>query len=145
MAGVYFKGATGSQAFSTSTKTMLQIIAASNHRVAKLYFVVSCSGGLVTDVPVLFQVLTQTDAGTGTALTLQKYRSGDGETIQTTSNRTHTVEPAAGNILDGYSIQTFKGSWTFGPYEVAGGARLGIRVLTPAAGANCNISVFGEE
>jgi hypothetical protein len=145
MAGVYFRGSTSTRAFSTSTKTMLQLIAASNHRAIGVYFDVSCNGGLATADTVLFEVLTQTDAGTGTSLTLQKYRSTDGETIQTTAARTHTVEPASGNIIGSGFIHPFNGKKRFGPFEIPGGTRLGIRVNTPAAGANCDIDIFGQE
>jgi hypothetical protein len=145
MAGVLINASTGSQAFSTSTKTMLQIIAASNHRVARVYFDISCNGGTTTADTVLFEVLTQTTAGTGTSLSIQKSNSEDGETVQTTANRTHTVEPTAGNIIGSALIRPFNGQRTLGPFVVPGGTRLGVRVNTPAAGANCNIHFYGEE
>jgi hypothetical protein len=145
MAGVYFKASTGKQAYSTSTKTMIQIFAASNHRCKGVYFDVTCNGGSATDNTDLFEVLTQSTAGTGTSLTLQKYNSEDGETIQTTAARTHTVEPTAGNVIDSQLIHPFNGKHRFGPYVVPGGTRLGVRVNTSAVGANCNINVTGEE
>jgi hypothetical protein len=144
MAGVYFKASTGSQTYSTAAKTMLQIIAASNHRCKGVYFDVSCSEGGTTDDTDLFEVLTQTTAGTGTSLTLQKYNSTDDETLQTTAARTHTVEPTAGNVIDSQMIHPFNGKYRFGPYVVPGGTRLAVRV-TGAVGAKCNINVTGEE
>jgi hypothetical protein len=145
MAGVAFKASTGSRAFSTATKTMLQIIAAANHRVDPLYFDVSCNGGLSTADTVLFEVLTQTDAGTGTSMTLQKYRSTDDETIQTTALRTHSAEPTPGNTLGSAFIHPYNGKARLGPFIVPGGTRVGIRVNTPAAGANCTIDPTGVE
>ncbi len=150
MAGVRFAARTNPIATGTSAKTLLQIIAASNHGVLIDEISISFGGTSNTAAPVRVDVLRQTDAGTMTtsASTIVKDPDDTDETLQTTRSDTATAEPSAGDILmteyvhpqTGYSWQAPFGK----PIKIGGGDRLGIRV-TAAADVNAICRVRGEE
>src|SRR6187200_1914628 len=83
----------------TAAKTLLQLVAAANHRFVVKEIAVSFAGTSATDPPVLIEVLRQTTAGTMTALSPVKANDADEETLQTTAQHTAIVEPTAGDIL----------------------------------------------
>jgi hypothetical protein len=140
---------TGDVAFTAATKTILQIVAAANHRVKVLGFEIGFKGISPTEVPVLVQACVQTTAGTMTAATPVKLNDDDGETLQTTAQHTATVEPTTGNVKWAVPIhpQTHR-SVVFPPGReliINGGDKLGIRVTSPAQSGTVNITAIVEE
>jgi hypothetical protein len=143
MAGVLFRGNTGQVACTASTaKTVLQVVAASNHRI-HVSFTVTFEGVSATDAPAQVRILKQTTAGTSSALTLVKDCDTDDETLQTTAIHTATVEPTASDVKETQFVHPQSGR-TFGPFRVPGGQRLGVEV-TVSANVDCVVAVRGEE
>lgn len=143
MSGVGFRANTAQVATGTAAKTILQVVAASNHRVVLNKIVVSFEGVTVTDAPIQVRVLRQTTAGTMSALTLVK--DGDtAETLEVTAQHTASAEPTAGDVLESQMVHPQSSRVFVGPYVVPGGGRLGVEV-TAAVGVDCIISAYGEE
>lgn len=143
MSGVGFRANTAQVATGTSAKTILQIVAASNHRVVVNKIVVSFEGVTVTDAPVQVRVLRQSTAGTMSSLTLVK--DGDtAETLEVTAQHTASAEPTAGDVLESQLVHPQSSRVFVGPYVVPGGGRLGVEV-TAAVGIDCIVSAYGEE
>lgn len=150
MSGVPFSARTNPIATGTSAKTLLQLIAASNHGVHIHEISISFAGTSNTAAPIRVDVLRQSDAGTmGTsASTIVKDPDDTDETLQTTRADSASAEPSAGDILmteyvhpqTGYTWQAPFGK----PIKIGGGDRLGIRV-TAAADVNAVCRVRGEE
>jgi len=139
MAGVLGTAQTAEVATGTSKKTLLQIIAASNHRVKITEFSISFDGTSNTAAPILVQLLRQTDAGTMSSLTCQKMNEADDETLQTTAQHTATAEPTGTTEVMGEQVHP-QGGYTWqapfgGEIIVKGGNRLAIAVT---AGADVN-------
>lgn len=148
MAGVKFTAQTAPVATGTSKKTILQLVAAANHRVLVKEWSVSFTGVSNTAAPILVQVLRQTDAGTMSALTPQKVNEGDNETLQTTAQHTSTGEPTGTAEVMGEEVHP-QGGYTWqapfgGEIEVIGGNRLAIAV-TAAVDVNCKARMVCEE
>lgn len=143
-----FKGTVNGVATGTSAKTIVQIIAAANHKVAIDEIAISFRGTSNTAEPILVQVMRQTSAGTMPALTLKKDPDDWDETIQTTAAHTATAEPTSGDVLmeeyvhpqTGYTWQAPEGR----KIAIGGGDRLGV-VVTAAASVSCTCRVCGEE
>lgn len=133
MAGVNGELVTGEVQTGTALKTILQLIAAANHRVLVQGFGIAFKGVSNTDAPVWVRVLRQT-GGTLSSLTPSKRNSSDDETLQTTGKHTATVEPTPGNVLwSGYvHPQNSHTEWfPFGEeLVVPGGGILGLEVTS---------------
>src|SRR5438067_1781420 len=99
MAGVRFKAVTGEVATGTALKTILQVVAASNHGVLIDEWSISFTGISNTATPILVQVMRQTTAGTMSSLTPVKDPDDTDETLQTTAQHTATAEPTASDVL----------------------------------------------
>lgn len=148
MAGNRIKGATGAIATGTSLKTLLQIVAAANHKVLIDKISISFNGTSSTAEPIRVDLIRQTTAGTMSSLTLAKDPDDWDEAIQTTAQHTATAEPTAGDVLDSVHVHPQQGyDWNFAygrEVRIGGGDRLGIRVLAPAT-VNAVVSFAGEE
>lgn len=150
MAGVRFKVRTNPISTGTSAKTLLQIVAASNHSVLLEEISISFKGTNNTHAPVRVDVMRQTDAGTmGTsASTIVKDPDDSDETLQTTRQDTATGEPTSGDILRTEYVHPQTGwSWQAryrGEMKIGGGDRIGIRV-TAANDVEAVVTVVGEE
>ena len=141
MSGIRAVAQTAEVATGTSIKTIMQLSAAANHRVHVKEISISFDGISNTAAPILVQVIRQTDAGTMSALTINKVSESDQETLQTTATHTATAEPtgaATTSVLSeqvhpqaGYTWQAPFG----GDIVIEGGDRLGIAVT---AGADVN-------
>lgn len=110
--------------------TLIQGIAAANQRFHVTGIDISMNGVTSTDPSVLFEVLTQTTAGTMSALTPGKVFPSDPETIQTTAAHTASAEPTAGTVICGAYISPLTGGFIplpKGVIPVAGGSRIGVR------------------
>lgn len=143
MADLFGSAVTAEIALSAATaKTILQLIAPTNHRVKILGWGVSFDGTSASAEPVVVRLLRQTTAGTVTSLTPKQTRTA-AETIQSTASHTATAEPTAGDVLDIQNVHP-QGShfWPMTPGQeivVGGGGRIGIECTAPA-----NVNVIGK-
>lgn len=142
MAGLMVTASTEGEVALTAaaTKTVLQIIAPTNHRLCLNSFVVGFDGVSQTQEPIQVEILRQTTAGTMTAVT-PKVTSAGAETPLSTAQKTATAEPTAGDILKRYEVHPQGGVervFRKGEIDVPGGTRLGLRIITPA-GVNPNV------
>lgn len=148
MAGVRFAAVTGQVSTGTAAKTVLQVVAASNHRVIIDEISISFEGTSNTATPIQVRVLRQTTAGTMTALTPIKVDDSADETLQVTAQHTATAEPTASDVFMSELVHPQTGfCWQapFGHELVCGGAdRIGVEV-TAAASIDCISRVFGHE
>jgi hypothetical protein len=132
-------------ASGVAAKTLLQIVAASNHRALVKSWGVFGKGVTSTDAPIKVRLLRQSTAGTMSALTPVKCNSADDETLQTTAQHTATAEPTAGDVLATIEVHPQSGYVEHFPFGseivVPGGGRLGIDVL---AGATVSMTAFIE-
>ena len=151
MAGNRFRARTAQIATGTSAKTILQIIAASNHAVMIDRVSISFEGTSNTAAPIQVDFVRQTDAGTmGTsASSIVKDPDDWAETIQTTIRDTSSSEPSGTVVLESFLVHPQGGmDWCAQRLEqrikIGGGDRLGIRVTAPAD-VDCIVSVTGEE
>jgi hypothetical protein len=143
MAGLRFRANTAQVATGTSAKTILQLVAASNHRVLIPRISISFEGVTPTDPPIQVVIRKQTDAGTASALTLVKDNDNDDETLQTTAQHTATAEPTGSDSLETRLVHP-QGSRDFGPFVLPGGDRIGV-VVTASVGIDCVVSALCEE
>lgn len=150
MAGVGFSAVTGEVATgSGSAKTLIQVVAASNHALEIDKIEISFDGTSSTAEPIKVDILRQTTAGTMSSLTPVKYPADDyDETLQVTAQHTATVEPTAGDIIDSFEVHPQLGKETIYAYaekiKVGGGDRLGVRV-TAGASVNAIVTIKGKE
>lgn len=148
MAGNRFKGTKSGISTGTSIKTLLQIVAASNHKVLIDEISISFAGTSNTAAPILVQIARNTDAGTMTSLTLVKDPDDWDETIQTTAQHTATVEPTQGTVIMEEYVHPQTGYTWQAPFgkqiAIGGGDRLGIAV-TAGASVSAAVRVCGEE
>lgn len=128
----------------TAAKTVLQIIAAANHRLSNVYFNIGFKGVTGTDVPITVDVVKQTTDGTSSALTPVKDCDTDDETLQVTARRDASVEPTTTDLKWSYAVHPQAGARMIGPFTIPGGQRLGLRV-TAAVDVACIPSAQGEE
>jgi hypothetical protein len=138
MAGVLGTAQTAEVALSAGVaKTVLQVVAATNHRVLIEAFNISFDGVSPTAEPVLVEVVRQTTAGTMSALTPVKLNTADDETLQATAQHTATVEPTTTDVLFRQDIHPQTGWKEFRPlgkeWVVPGGARIAVRCTAPAS------------
>ena len=148
MAGNRIKGVTAPITTGTSVKTLMQIVAASNHKVLIDEISISFNGISNTAEPIKVRVLRQTTAGTMSSLTLVKDPDDWDETMQTTAQHTATAEPTAGDVLMSDHVHPQQGYLWQAPLgrqlAIGGGDRLGIEV-TAAASVSAIIRFSGEE
>jgi hypothetical protein len=148
MAGNRFKFTKSGISTGTSLKTLIQIVAASNHKVLIDEWSISFQGTSNTASPILVQVARQTTAGTMSALTGVKDPADWDETMQTTAQHTASAEPTLGDILfeeyvhpqTGYTWQAPLGK----EIAIGGGGRLGI-IVTAGASVSATVRVAGSE
>ncbi len=150
MAGIKASLQTAEIAMTTDKTTVLQLIAAANHRVLVSEISISIKGVVNTDAPVLFQVLRQTNAGTGGDAITANATGGDyDETIQTIGLKDiDTTEPTGAVELMGEEVHPQGGYTWQAPFGkeivVEGGGRLGIAV-TAGVDRNCKARMVFEE
>ena len=149
MAGVKLTINTVQIATGTSAKTLLQVVAASNHRVRIKEWSIAFEGVSNTAAPIQVRVLKQTTAGTMSALTPVKWNDNDDETLQTTAQHTSTSEPTASDVKQIELVHPQSG-YTWQPPSseedliIPGGQRMGWEV-TAAADVDAVVRVIAEE
>jgi len=148
MAGLNAFAQTDQIATGTAKKTLLQLVAAANHRVLVGEISVSFKGTTNTDAPILVEVARQSDAGTMSALTPAKNNVDDAETLQTTAQHTATAEPTETDVVMAREVHPQGGFDWMAPFGkeivVSGGDRLGIAV-TAGVDVNAVASMRFEE
>lgn len=149
MAGVKFTINTVQIATGTSAKTLLQVIAASNHRVRIKEWSIAFEGISNTAAPIQVRVLKQTSAGTMSALTPIKWDDNADETLQVTAQHTSTGEPSASDVKQIELVHPQSG-YTWQPPSseedlvIPGGQRMGWEV-NAGADVDAIVRVIGEE
>lgn len=124
-------------------ETIVQGVASASKSIELVRWSVSFNGSVVTDAPVLVELLRLTSAGTSAAFTPVKLNPADDAPLLT-ARTSHTAEPVAGEVLEKLYISPAGGMAyvQYAPDErvkVAASGRLGIRVL----GVNAvNVSAF---
>jgi len=150
MAAFQGQGSTAEITLTAATaKTVIQMVAAANHRVKILGWGVFFDGTSTTAEPVQVRLLRQTTAGTMTALTLTKRDDSIADTLLTTAQHTATgTEPTAGDLLESIEVHPQQGYQVLYPLGgeviIGGGDRLGIECTAPA-GVNVRATVIFEE
>ena len=148
MAGIIAIAQTTEVALSAATaRTVMQVVAAANHKIKLLRWGVFFDGVSATAEPVQVRLLRQSSAGTMSSLVATK-QTTDSETLQTTAQHTATAEPSAGDVLDicevhpqsGYEVVLTPDNYIW----IAGGGRVGIECTAPA-GVNVRAKIVFEE
>jgi len=136
MAGIRAHAQTAKISTGTAKKTLLQLVAAANHRVLVDELSVSFDGVSNTAEPILCEVARQSDAGTMSALTPAKNNVDDAETLQTTAQHTATVEPTETDVVMAEHVHPQGGFIWQAPFGkaivISGGDRLGVAVTAAA-------------
>lgn len=133
---------------AATAKTILQLVAPANHRVALKGFSVSFDGISPTAAAVQVELVRQTTAGTMSPATPALDDDSLPEAIQTTAQKNATAEPTAGAVVRRYNIHPQDGlERVFDLDEellIKGGGRLGLRCTAPE-GVNVTGHMFAEE
>jgi len=115
---------------SHNPETLIQLIAAANHRVIIHSIDLYGQGTVPASAPDRFYLAIQTTAGTASALTLNKMDPNYAETLQTTAQKTVTVEPTTGiNVWQGSLHEQGSLIRAFAPEHriiITGGTRMGL-------------------
>ena len=148
MSGVRFAVTTAEIALTAATaKTVLQIVAAANHRIHIQSWGFWFDGVSTTAEPVQARLLKQTTAGTMSAATPVKVGTYD-ETLQVTAQHTATAEPTASDVYAVKEIHPQQGYQEIRPlgreWIIPGGTRLGLELTAPAT-VNVRVEIEGEE
>lgn len=149
MAALQGQSVSPSEALAAATaETVLQLVAAANHRIKLLGFSASFDGASTTAVPVLVELVRQSTAGTSSANTPTKRDDSIADSLLTTARQQFTVEPTTGDIMEEYLCHPQQGLVILYPLGVepicGGGDRIGIRVTAPAV-VNCRVTMIFEE
>ena len=151
MSGIRYTFQTVEVTTGTAKKTLLQVLAAANHRVLVKEISISFDGISNTAAPILVQVLRQSTSGIGgDVLAAVKLNVSDDEAIQATglSNIDGTTAPTDTDELLGELVHPQGGfNWQApfgGELVVKGGNRLGIAV-TAGAAVNAKVRLVCEE
>lgn len=132
MAGLNVVASSGAVASGTSAKTLVQIVAPSNHRLLVRRLSVSMQGTNPNQTPILIELIQQTSAGTSTSGAATKANQSDDETPQSTVLTAFTVEPTGSTVVESFYLQTtgipLIYDWPLtAPLVVPGSQRLGVR------------------
>ena len=125
---------------AASTKTLLELAAASTVRARLVQWSVSFDGVSATAEPIDIEIVRKSAGGTGTAETEVKFDPADGGPASSVISA-NTVEGTVGDILDAYSVHPQAGiviQYPMGrePVIPVSGV-IAIRYITPA-GVNPN-------
>jgi hypothetical protein len=150
MAGIRFRASSGEEGLGAgAAETVLQVVAATNHRVKITEYGITFKGTSATDTPVRCRIFRQTGAGTSQAGTISKDDASVDETLQTAVRNQFTAEPTSDDVLiDEFEVHPQTGIKAFLPLNqeilIPGGGRLGFK-LTAAQAQTAVVSVAGEE
>lgn len=134
----------------STTATIMQILAATNHDVKVNRITITGKGNAPTDVPIQFDLVRQTSAGSGgSSLTGSKSHTG-GSTLDVTALGNPTSEPSdSADIYLSRHVHPITGcDIVFPPGReliIKAAERLGIRGVSPGQNSTFNVSFEGEE
>ena len=133
---------------AATAKTVIQIVAPSNHRVKILRWGVFFDGVSGTGEPVQIALHRQSTEGTSSALTPYKLDDSLAESLQTAGRHTATAEPTTGDLIDAIEVHPQSGYEMVFPLGqeiiVGGGDRVGIICTAPAI-VNVRAKIVFEE
>ncbi len=133
---------------AATEETLIQLVAAANHRVKVLGWGIFFDGTTVTAEPVQVELARQTTAGTASALSPVKRDDSIADTLQTTAQQDFTAEPTKGDILESREVHPQSGFEVWYPLGqeiiIGGGDRLGLLATAPAA-VNARAFIVFEE
>jgi len=134
---------------AATAKTVLQLVSATNVRLAVSEAQISFDGISNTAEPVQVQVRRQTTAGTATSRTPLKLDDDIATALQATGQENFSAEPTDSDILATMEVHPQAGviyqlPIPDGEFVIGSADRLGIKVTAPAA-VNCLASFRGEE
>jgi hypothetical protein len=133
---------------AATEETLIQLVAASNHRVKVLGWGIFFDGTSVTAEPVQVKLSRQTTAGTASSLSLVKRDDSIAETLQTSAQQDFTAEPTEGDVLESREVHPQAGFEVWYPLGqeiiIGGGDRLGLIATAPAA-VNARAFIVFEE
>jgi len=133
---------------AATARTVLQLVAPTNHALKVLGWSVSFDGISSVAEPVVCTLIRQTTAGTMTALTPVKLDSGRDETIQATAQHTATAEPTDSDVLARRNVHPQAGYEVIyppGQEPIVGTAgRIAVKCTAPA-GVNVVAEIRFEE
>ena len=89
---------------AATLETILQLVAAANHRVILTGYSMNGEGISNTQNPGIWDLIRQTTAGTSSAGTVTKEDDSIAETLLTTSLDTFTVEPTKGDFCRSHTV-----------------------------------------
>ncbi len=122
---------------TANVETILQLVAASNHRVKILGWGISFNGLSVTEEPIKVILKRSSSAGTSAAGTVVQVDDSIAETLQTASRISFTAEPTVGDELETKFIHPqgwFEKIYPEGKEIILGGGdRIGLETTTAAA------------
>lgn len=150
MAGIRFRVSSGEETLGAGVaETVLQIVAAANHRIQLTEYTISFKGTSATDTPVRCRIFRQTGAGTSSAATVVKDDVSTDETLQSTARNAVTVEPTSDDaLIDEFEVHPQTGTKVFLPLgqeiPIPGGGRLGFK-LTAAQAQTAVVSIAAVE
>ena len=133
-------------AIGTGTKTIAHIRAATNHGIVIGMASIAFKGISATDLPILVQLVHQTNDGTKTDNAPVELDANHPDTLQATGHENFTAEPTTTKVLDSVYVHP-QGRHTFLIPAVAdGGKAIGIRTVnTGGTTVNAVVSMRGEE
>jgi len=130
---------------ASATETIVQIVAATNHRVKVVAWGVYFAGTSVTAQPVQATLQKQTSAGTSSALTVEQWQAPDDDTFDTAALQDFTAEPTKSGWEHPTRVHPQAGYEIWFPEgkepTIEAGGRAGVEVITPA-GVNPNCTAF---
>lgn len=134
---------------TTSTVTVLQILAGTNRPAKVAEIAASFKGTNNLAEPILVQLLRQTTPGTASVCTPAKGADGDSNAIDVSGQKNFTVEPTASDILKQWEVHPQTGLHFVAPVpdllSAKGGTRIGLRVVTPGAGVKAVFTLEVDE
>jgi hypothetical protein len=143
MSGLMTKVTSGEIALAavSTAKTFLLLTAPANHIIKIVGIEVDIKGIVVTDPPVLCELVSSdsSTAGTSSAATIRK-KNSNAETVLTTAKKAFTVEPTVLTVLDSWEVHPQTGRIVYPPmyqeWYIPGGGVYGIRLTTPSTGGS---------
>ena len=137
------------QLTTATIETVLQLVAASNHRIKILGWGISFNGLVVTEEPIKVILKRSSTAGTSAAGTVVQVDDSIAETLQTAARITFTAEPTVGDELETKFVHPqgwFEKVYPEGKEIIVGGAdRIGLEVTTAVPAPECNAFFHFEE
>lgn len=132
----------------TTAKTLVGILAATNHRVHIKKIGVWLKGTTVTNEPITIEFIRFTSDGTGTSGTVVKEDPDAPEATQVSFKHTYTVEPTGVTVLEFMYIHPQSGVLQWLPIEqpipINGGDYWGVRATADNA-VTGGVSIKAEE